>query len=126
MGDVVGFGMITSSVTKKSFGMGDVADFGRITGVILSGVSLQRNPSASSIQRIFCTIKNLGASSDFLLYKKSPLLCKEDCFVGVAGFEPATSWSQTRRDDRATLHPENVSANIALNLISATEALKMK
>src|SRR5690554_2229816 len=26
--------------------------------------------------------------------------------VGVAGFEPATSWSQTRRDDRATLHPE--------------------
>lgn len=28
-------------------------------------------------------------------------------FVGVAGFEPATSWSQTKRDDRATLHPEN-------------------
>ena len=27
-------------------------------------------------------------------------------FVGMAGFEPATSWSQTRRDDRATLHPE--------------------
>ena len=27
-------------------------------------------------------------------------------FVGVAGFEPATSWSQTRRDDRTTLHPE--------------------
>ena len=26
--------------------------------------------------------------------------------VGVAGFEPATSSSQTRRDDRATLHPE--------------------
>ena len=25
--------------------------------------------------------------------------------VGVAGFEPATSWSQTRRDNRATLHP---------------------
>ena len=35
--------------------------------------------------------------------------------VGVAGFEPATSWSQTRRDDRATLHPEkNISgANIS-------------
>ena len=28
-------------------------------------------------------------------------------FVGVAGFEPATSASQTRRDNRATLHPEN-------------------
>ncbi len=26
--------------------------------------------------------------------------------VGVAGFEPATSWSQTRRDNRATLHPD--------------------
>jgi hypothetical protein len=29
-------------------------------------------------------------------------------FVGVAGFEPATSSSQTRRDDRATLHPEMI------------------
>ena len=26
--------------------------------------------------------------------------------VGVAGFEPATSASQTRRDNRATLHPD--------------------
>jgi hypothetical protein len=26
-------------------------------------------------------------------------------FVGVAGFEPTTSWSQTRRDDQTTLHP---------------------
>lgn len=26
--------------------------------------------------------------------------------VGVAGFEPAASCSQSRRDDRATLHPE--------------------
>ena len=25
----------------------------------------------------------------------------------MAGFEPATSASQTRRDNRATLHPEN-------------------
>ena len=30
-----------------------------------------------------------------------------DLNVGVAGFEPATSASQTRRDNRATLHPEN-------------------
>jgi hypothetical protein len=27
-------------------------------------------------------------------------------FVGAARFELATSWSQTRRDDRATLRPE--------------------
>ena len=29
-------------------------------------------------------------------------------FVGVAGFEPATSCSQSRRDNRATLHPEKL------------------
>ena len=28
------------------------------------------------------------------------------CLVGMARFELATSWSQTRRDNRATLHPE--------------------
>ena len=28
--------------------------------------------------------------------------------VGVAGFEPATSCSQSRRDNRATLHPEGI------------------
>jgi hypothetical protein len=38
-------------------------------------------------------------------------------FVGVARFELATSCSQSRRDNRATLHPEllkNESANIVL------------
>ncbi len=29
-------------------------------------------------------------------------------FVGVAGFEPAASTSQTWRDNRATLHPETI------------------
>jgi hypothetical protein len=29
-----------------------------------------------------------------------------ESFVGVAGFEPAASCSQSRRDNRATLHPE--------------------
>jgi hypothetical protein len=42
-----------------------------------------------------------------------------DTVVGVAGFEPATSCSQSRRDDRATLHPEKVWANITLNQITA-------
>ena len=32
-------------------------------------------------------------------------------FVGVAGFEPAASCSQSRRDNRATLHPEIAYAN---------------
>ncbi len=30
------------------------------------------------------------------------------CEVGMARFELATSWSQTRRDNRATLHPERL------------------
>ena len=36
--------------------------------------------------------------------------------VGVAGFEPATSASQTRRDNRATLHPDSpfAGANIII------------
>ena len=29
--------------------------------------------------------------------------------VGVAGFEPAASCSQSRRDNRATLHPETTA-----------------
>ncbi len=33
--------------------------------------------------------------------------------VGVAGFEPAASTSQTWRDNRATLHPENDFLKIA-------------
>ena len=36
-------------------------------------------------------------------------------FVGVAGFEPATSCSQSRRDDRATLHPEEVCKYSIIN-----------
>ena len=35
-------------------------------------------------------------------------LMKYFIVVGAAGFEPATSWSQTRRDDRTTLHPAAV------------------
>ncbi len=34
------------------------------------------------------------------------LRARNSIVVGVAGFEPATSASQTRRDNRATLHPE--------------------
>ena len=35
--------------------------------------------------------------------RRNSLHCIE---VGVGGFEPPTSWSRTRRDNRATLHPE--------------------
>ena len=39
--------------------------------------------------------------------KALPLRGKAFSFVGVAGFEPATLWSQTRCANRAALHPEN-------------------
>ena len=35
-------------------------------------------------------------------------------FVGVAGFEPAASTSQTWRDNRATLHPEVIINSIKI------------
>ncbi len=37
-------------------------------------------------------------------------LTKKQKKVGVAGFEPAASCSQSRRDNRATLHPEGKKA----------------
>jgi hypothetical protein len=42
------------------------------------------------------------------LKTKSPSIKIEglELCVGMARFELATSWSQTRRDNRATLHPE--------------------
>ena len=38
--------------------------------------------------------------------KKKPNNTVQLFLVGVAGFEPAASCSQSRRDNRATLHPE--------------------
>src|SRR5690606_25779605 len=59
----------------------------------------RRNTFVESINLInkkLRSIKN-GTKIDFSTLSRQ---------VGVAGFEPAISWSQTRRDDRATLHPE--------------------
>ena len=46
-------------------------------------------------------------------------------FVGVAGFEPATSCSQSRRDNRATLHPVNAVANIRLLLLLTNKIINI-
>lgn len=55
------------------------------------------------------------------------LVSVDTVIVGVAGFEPATSCSQSRRDNRATLHPDNgylfASANIKLIFTSANSFL---
>ena len=45
--------------------------------------------------------------------KALPLRGKAFSFVGVAGFEPATLWSQTRCANRAALHPALTSEALA-------------
>jgi hypothetical protein len=54
--------------------------------MILYAVDKNKKPLNHTIQRLLKRIHSL--------------------YVGVARFELATSWSQTRRDDRTTLHPE--------------------
>ena len=44
--------------------------------------------------------------------------------VGVAGFEPTTSWSQTRRDNRTTLHPESFNIVITTGFEPVTVCLE--
>ena len=43
------------------------------------------------------------------IQKKKPRRLRDRAFsfVGVAGFEPATLWSQTRCANRAALHPDS-------------------
>ncbi len=46
------------------------------------------------------------------------LVSFDTLFVGVAGFEPATSCSQSRRDNRATLHPDVTVFTITNNIFN--------
>jgi hypothetical protein len=46
---------------------------------------------------------------------------KNSIKVGVAGFEPAASTSQTWRDNRATLHPELIIFKITYSRISCSK-----
>ena len=59
-----------------------------------------------SIQLSYVTISQKKYSNN-ATHKET--LMKYFIVVGAAGFEPATSWSQTRRDDRTTLRPEFIS-----------------
>ena len=59
---------------------------------------------------------------NILKSKKPPSIGR--LFVGMARFELATSWSQTRRDDQTTLHPEKDCPRVArrqfYNIVAAT------
>ena len=51
--------------------------------------------------------KNISSELGYFFQIKNPFCYhRKDLLVGVAGFEPAASCSQSRRDNRATLHPE--------------------
>ena len=74
------------------------------------GGAIPQNEKTFQIER-FCDRRRIRTFDRLL--RRQVLYPAELCdrglkCVGVAGFEPATSWSQTRRDDRATLHPEKI------------------
>ena len=67
------------------------------------------NRSPAPFCRYLFFFVNMFLSKLKHMHKKKPCIYKASSIVGVAGFEPATSSSQTRRDNRATLHPEIIS-----------------
>ena len=69
------------------------------------GIRQKSNLALGELILFLCPKTALKQACAVLGHKKSSDF-RQSFFVGVAGFEPATSWSQTRRDDRATLHPE--------------------
>ena len=48
----------------------------------------------------------MGIEPTYLAWKASVLPLNYTRKVGVTGFEPATSWSQTRRSSQAEPHPD--------------------
>jgi hypothetical protein len=110
--NIVGFFVSGKSLSKLRFWW--ITRCARDSGLGL----IQTNPMLlCNIVGFFVSLK-IFEQAQIFRKQKIPTASSQDLFVGVAGFEPATSWSQTRRDDRATLHPEKVSANIGLNLTS--------
>lgn len=62
---------------------------------------------------IGCFVGRAHCVTPFRSIQKSRILHAGFClfqFVGETGFEPATFWSQTRRANRAALHPECLMA----------------
>ena len=69
--------------------------------------SLSNIKKATGISGFVCERRRIRTFDRLL--RRQVLYPAELCilfYVGVAGFEPAASCSQSRRDNRATLHPE--------------------
>ncbi len=61
-----------------------------------------------SIGLVALSSRRFGRATEPFIFKTKKGMIAHPLSVGAAGFEPATSWSQTRRDDRTTLRPEFV------------------
>jgi hypothetical protein len=61
-----------------------------------------------SIGLVALSYRRFGRATEPFIFKTKKGMIAHPLSVGAAGFEPATSWSQTRRDDRTTLRPEFV------------------
>jgi hypothetical protein len=79
---------------------------GKITCGDLVGGGLKRKVLTRFARQFLFASSLLQASLHRLNAKSPTLSCRTFIFVGAARFELATSWSQTRRDNRATLRPE--------------------
>jgi hypothetical protein len=70
---------------------------------------VRRSETEVEATRPYCYSVLRSLSEEEPKYFKQKKSTYVDSFVGVAGFEPATSCSQSRRDNRATLHPDDSS-----------------
>jgi hypothetical protein len=83
-----------------------------------------KHPKGKALARCACLralFFNLLLKASFQrIEKQSPVLlssARAFSFVGVAGFEPATLWSQTRCANRAALHPD-IHLNLHISQVS--------
>ena len=72
----------------------------RLRRPLLYPAELQTHLSVHTEKRV------MGIEPTYLAWKASVLPLNYTRGVGVTGFEPATSWSQTRRSSQAEPHPE--------------------
>ena len=64
-------------------------------------------PIIRSLQHIVVRKRVMGIEPTYPAWKAGVLPLNYTRAVGVTGFEPATSWSQTRRSSQAEPHPVN-------------------
>ena len=82
----------------------------RLRRPLLYPAELQTHLSVHTEKRV------MGIEPTYLAWKASVLpLNYTRMNIGVTGFEPATSWSQTRRSSQAEPHPVNKVSRFAFN-----------